>query len=68
MFRVRRNLYATQCHPELDLPGIVQRVQAYRYAGYFAPEELAEVVRRVGTTPVDQPHRIVANFVARYDR
>ncbi|PVU81456.1 glutamine amidotransferase (plasmid) [Cellulomonas sp. WB94] len=68
MFRVRTNVYATQFHPELDLPGILHRVAAYRYAGYFAPDELDDVVARLGTVPVEQPHQILANFVRRYAR
>ena len=66
MFRVRANVYATQFHPELDLPGIRHRVNAYQYSGYFAPDELDEVVARLGTVPVEEPHQILANFVGRY--
>ncbi|HEY5554615.1 MAG TPA: hypothetical protein VIK43_06785 [Cellulomonas sp.] len=68
MFRVRSNVYATQFHPELDLPGILHRVAAYRYSGYFAPDELDDVVARLGTVPVEEPHRILRNFVRRYAR
>ncbi|MGV8979440.1 MAG: glutamine amidotransferase [Cellulomonas sp.] len=68
MFRVRTNVYATQFHPELDLPGIQHRVTAYRYAGYFAPDELDDVMARLGTVPVEEPHQILANFVRRHAR
>ena len=68
MFRVGAHAYATQFHPELDLAGVVHRVEVYRDAGYFAPHELDAVVARLGTMPVDQPHRILANFVERYAR
>jgi GMP synthase (glutamine-hydrolysing) len=66
MFRVKRNLYATQFHPELDVAGIVTRVHVYRNAGYFAPAELTELVARLTVTVVTEPGRILANFVARY--
>ena len=66
MFRVRCNLYATQFHPELDRAGIITRVRVYQHAGYFPPEELEEVVRRLDRTRVVFPPRILANFVARY--
>jgi GMP synthase (glutamine-hydrolysing) len=66
MFRVKRNLYATQFHPELDVAGIVTRVRVYRHAGYFAPEELDELVVRLEAAVVSEPGRILANFVARY--
>lgn len=67
-FRVGQNLYATQFHPELDVPGIVARVEIYRHAGYFRPEELGRVVAEVRATQVDHPPRILANFVRRYGR
>lgn len=66
MFRVKQNLYATQFHPELDVAGIVTRVRVYRHAGYFAPDELDELVLRLETAAVSEPGRILANFVARY--
>jgi GMP synthase (glutamine-hydrolysing) len=68
MFRVRSNLYATQFHPELDTAGIVTRLTIYRDNGYYAPHELDEVVARVRSATVTEPHRIVAAFVRRYAR
>ena len=44
MFRVRQNLYATQFHPELDVPGLLTRISVYRNAGYFPPEEADTVI------------------------
>lgn len=67
-FRVKQNLYATQFHPELDVPGIVARVEIYRHAGYFPPEELGRVIEEISGAVVDQPPRLLANFVARYAR
>ena len=67
-FRVRQNLYATQFHPELDVPGIVQRVQTYRHSGYFAPDEIDDVIARVRGSAVDAPGRLLAAFVRRYAR
>ena len=67
-FRVRENLYATQFHPELDVPGIVQRVQTYRHSGYFAPDELDDVIARVRQSDVDAPGLLLAAFVRRYAR
>src|SRR3712207_6176043 len=43
MFRVGRNVYATQFHPELDVPGVLTRVRVYQDAGYFPPAELEEL-------------------------
>ncbi|TYP85973.1 glutamine amidotransferase [Blastococcus xanthinilyticus] len=66
MFRVRRNVYATQFHPELDVEAIVQRVRIYQHAGYFAPSETAAVIDRLTPAVVTAPGRLLANFVARY--
>jgi GMP synthase (glutamine-hydrolysing) len=66
MFRVKKNIYATQFHPELDVPGIVTRVHVYQHAGYFPPAEVPELVSRLRTSVVTEPGRILANFVARF--
>jgi GMP synthase (glutamine-hydrolysing) len=66
MFRVKRNIYATQFHPELDVPGIVTRVHVYQHAGYFPPDEVPELIARLSVAVVTEPSRILANFVARY--
>jgi GMP synthase (glutamine-hydrolysing) len=66
MFRVKRNLYATQFHPELDVPGIVTRVRVYQNAGYFPPSQVAELSDRLSQAVVTEPSRMLVNFVARY--
>jgi GMP synthase (glutamine-hydrolysing) len=67
-FRVRENLYATQFHPELDVPGIVTRIEVYKDAGYFPPETAPALIAEVSRLVVDQPPRVLANFVRRYAR
>ncbi|SDQ04492.1 glutamine amidotransferase [Quadrisphaera sp. DSM 44207] len=66
MFRVGRNVYATQFHPELDVPGILTRVRVYQHAGYFPPSQVEELVGRLTPAVVTEPGRVLANFVARY--
>jgi GMP synthase (glutamine-hydrolysing) len=66
MFRVKQNLYATQFHPELDMTGVLTRVEVYRHAGYFPPAEAPEVIARLGRAVVAEPARLLKNFVARY--
>jgi GMP synthase (glutamine-hydrolysing) len=66
MFRVKQNVYATQFHPELDVPGIVARVHVYQNYGYFDPAELDELVARLTPAVVPEPGRLLANFVGRY--
>ena len=37
MFRIKKNIYATQFHPEADVEEFVLRIRIYKYAGYFRP-------------------------------
>jgi GMP synthase (glutamine-hydrolysing) len=66
MFRVKQNLYATQFHPELDLPGLLTRVRVYQHAGYFPPAELDTLIASLQPAVVTEPGRMLANFVARF--
>ncbi len=43
-FRVGRNVYATQLHPELDPAGLRTRLGVYRDAGYFAPQDADRLI------------------------
>ncbi|MBU4213656.1 MAG: glutamine amidotransferase [Actinobacteria bacterium] len=62
-FRVGRNVYATQFHPELDFAGLELRVRAVRDQGYFPPEELEEVLGRAGAAGVDAVPPLLRRFV-----
>jgi GMP synthase (glutamine-hydrolysing) len=66
MFRVGRNVYATQFHPELDVPGIVTRVRVYQHAGYFRPSEMNDLIAQLTPAVVTEPGRLLANFARRY--
>jgi GMP synthase (glutamine-hydrolysing) len=68
MFVVGKHQYAIQFHPELDVPGIVERMRAYRHCGYFRLDELDQLIQQVSTAAVTWPPRILANFTARYAR
>lgn len=67
-FRVGHNVYATQFHPELDVAGIQTRIDVYRHAGYFAPEEADDIKARVAEATVVHPPTVLQNFVARFSR
>ncbi|NYF16351.1 GMP synthase (glutamine-hydrolyzing) [Microbacterium sp. AK009] len=68
MFRVGRNVYATQFHPELDLDGMQTRVHAYADYGYFGADELDLTLAAVRRTPVIHPPRLLRTFVERHAR
>ena len=68
MFRVRRNVYATQFHPELDVDGITTRIHAYADHGYFAADELHLTLDAVRRLPVLHTGRILRAFTERFAR
>ena len=67
-FRVGRNVYATQFHPELDVPGICTRIDIYKHAGYFPPETAEELKLSVADSDVVHPPLLVRRFVELYGR
>lgn len=66
MFRIGEHQYATQFHPEMDAPRVVERIHVYQHSGYFHPDEVDTVIKRVSTANVTWPERILANFTTRY--
>ncbi|MEW1981636.1 glutamine amidotransferase [Citricoccus sp. NPDC079358] len=68
MFRIGRHQYATQFHPELDLPGLLFRLETYAGHGYYEPAETEELFERVRAATVTEPQKVLANFRCRYAR
>lgn len=69
MFRVKRNLYATQFHPELDGTALLHRIEAYKEHGYFPVQDAEHVKDRIRTGPsVTETRKILAAFADRYAR
>ncbi|WP_129657050.1 glutamine amidotransferase [Rothia halotolerans] len=66
MFRVQRNMYATQFHPELDLESLLYRLHIYADQGYFDPERAEETFAAARAAVVDRPAMILRNFRERY--
>lgn len=67
-FRVGRNVYATQFHPELDNTGIHTRIDVYSTYGYFDPGEAADLHAASDRVEVVHPMTLLANFRARFGR
>lgn len=65
-FRVGRNVYATQFHPELDVAGIATRIDVYRHSGYFRPDEVDSLLARVQRADVRHAAGVLRGFVDRY--
>jgi GMP synthase (glutamine-hydrolysing) len=68
MIRYKKNIYATQFHPELDTSGIIVRVEVYRNHGYFPAKEADKLIELCQKEDIIQPMKILARFVARYRR
>jgi GMP synthase (glutamine-hydrolysing) len=65
-FRVGANVYATQFHPELDMAGLCTRIEVYKHAGYFDPDQADEIKAAAARSDVSWPPAILRAFVARY--
>ena len=64
MFRVGRNVYATQFHPEGDPAGFILRIAAYRHHGYFAPEDADRLIAELEHEMTPWPHELLRRFIA----
>ncbi len=67
-FRVGRNVYATQFHPELDVHGLCTRIEVYKHAGYFEPHQADSLKAMAREGEVFDPPKILTRFVQRYAR
>jgi GMP synthase (glutamine-hydrolysing) len=67
-FRIGRRVYATQFHPELDVPGICTRIDVYRHAGYFPPDEADALKSAARATTVVHPPAVLRRFVEHFAR
>jgi GMP synthase (glutamine-hydrolysing) len=65
-FRVGRNVYATQFHPELDVHGLCTRIEVYKHSGYFEPHEADTLKAMARNSHVLEPPKILTRFVQRY--
>lgn len=66
MIRCKRNIYATQFHPELDVSGITLRINVYKNHGYFKPEAAQDLIDSLQGVRVNYPPVILKNFVERF--
>lgn len=66
MIRYKRNIYATQFHPEADSHVFEVRINIYKDKGYFPPEQAQELIEKCHRQNVHVPEAILRNFVCRY--
>ena len=66
MFRIGKNVYATQFHPEGDAEEFILRIDTYSHHGYFKPHEAENLKANVSRKPTPHAQEILRRFVSRY--
>jgi len=66
MFRMGRNVYSTQFHPEGDPEGFALRIRYYRDHGYFRSEEADARLDAIAGVRTPWAQRVLRRFVERY--
>lgn len=66
MFRIKKNIYATQFHPELDAQGVAIRAEVYKHHGYFSPSEAKGLREKLALEKTPHAQQILRQFIARY--
>ena len=66
MFRIKKNIYATQFHPEADSEEFIVRIRTYKNSGYFAPEEADELIEAMKEIDTPEPKKILRRFIEKY--
>lgn len=68
LVRIKNNVYAAQFHPELDVNSLILRINIYKHAGYFPPEDAESLIEKVKNENVIVPMKILAGFVEKYQQ
>ncbi len=66
MFRVKKNIYATQFHPEADAEGFAVRINIYKDFGYFPAESAELLIAAVENEETGEAQLILKRFVDTY--
>jgi GMP synthase (glutamine-hydrolysing) len=67
-FRIGGCVYATQFHAELDAVGMCTRIDVYKHAGYFHPDQADDLKAMACSSTVTDPPAILRAFVHRHAR
>ena len=66
MFRIKKNIYATQFHPEADEGEFILRINTYKNYGYFPSEQADALIKAVRGIETPVPKEILRRFVETY--
>lgn len=68
MFRIGKNIYATQFHPEADEEQFSLRIDIYKDYGYFDPSEVEDLKAVIKDVSVPETNEILKRFVSKYQK
>ena len=68
MYRIKKNIYATQFHPEADVAEIELRIRTYETYGYFNPETSEQLIASIQGTDTSYAHEVLRRFVENYHK
>ena len=66
MFRIKKNIYATQFHPEADVDEFILRINTYKNYCYFRPEQADELISAIKDVETPVAKDILRRFVFKY--
>ncbi len=66
MFRIRKNIYATQFHPEANANEFLVRIRIYKNHGYFPAEKAEELMETFKDVETPVANEILRRFVDKY--
>ena len=66
MFRIGKNVYATQFHPEGDSEGFIMRIHTYKHHGYFSPDEADYLIEAISREYTPYAQKILQRFAYRF--
>ena len=66
MFRIKKNIYATQFHPEANANEFAVRIRIYKNHGYFPPEKADELIESFYGVETPEANEILRRFVEKY--
>ena len=68
MFRIGTRQYATQFHPEMDVPLLLERAARYREHGYYDPAQMDEIFAALGHRSADEAPLLLRGFAEHFAR
>ena len=66
MYRINKNVYATQFHPEADASEFILRINNYKNHGYFPPEEAEALISSIEDIETPISNEILRRFANKY--